>query len=361
MAPDFSSMFSALRAFVFPLIHFFDPALHAFLISSSVEPFYALSWIITWYSHDCRDVSTASRLFDAFLAAHPLLPLYMSVALVCHPVNRLSVLSVECEFASVHAALCSLPNNMMAIAEGGESVPAPPVDDSAPPALKAKGAVDYQDVLDKAISMMRAVPPRNLAALSSRYFLSRSRASRPSPHPSPDLSSIAMVRQPPAWCLSGSTPADWSLLLAHRARAGKSGKIVSKAGGVKVRHNGGGRQVLAFDDGTGGDKRLTMTTRRGGQKGKGGGDDGDDDDDARAKEADANADKARVASGEGEGEGAKDIVIRWTRELVEAAREKTSTRGGGAIFAISIAVGFISVLLVIARKNSQAAQITNTF
>ena len=45
-----------------------------------VQPYFALPWILTWFSHSLQDIDTVSRLFDLFLVSHPLLPLYMAGA-----------------------------------------------------------------------------------------------------------------------------------------------------------------------------------------------------------------------------------------------------------------------------------------
>jgi hypothetical protein len=47
-----------------------------------VEPYYAISWVLTWFAHDVDQWSTVTRLYDAFLAAHPMLCLYLAAALV---------------------------------------------------------------------------------------------------------------------------------------------------------------------------------------------------------------------------------------------------------------------------------------
>jgi len=121
MSSDFTSLILALRLLIFPMVHLFDPALHSFLRSSGVEPFFALSWVITWFSHDIRNIDTASRLADAFIASHPLLPMYVSVALMIHPECRKFILSTECDFPMVHSVLCSLPGKVMETETRGES------------------------------------------------------------------------------------------------------------------------------------------------------------------------------------------------------------------------------------------------
>ena len=45
-----------------------------------VQPYFALPWILTWFSHSLADVAVVSRMFDLFLVSHPLLPLYASAA-----------------------------------------------------------------------------------------------------------------------------------------------------------------------------------------------------------------------------------------------------------------------------------------
>ncbi|KAL6076913.1 TBC1 domain family member 20-like protein (Fragment), variant 2 [Balamuthia mandrillaris] len=74
---------------LFPLLSVIDPSTHQFLQQSGVEPYFALSWVLTWYSHDVHRWEVITRLFDAFLASHPLLPLYLAVVVssflfLCH-------------------------------------------------------------------------------------------------------------------------------------------------------------------------------------------------------------------------------------------------------------------------------------
>lgn len=112
MRANFLQLQSALRLILFPLIAVFDPEVHAQLYHADMEPYFCLSWIITWFSHDVRDTPLVKRLFDAFLVSHPLLPVYVSVAMILHSANRTSVLDAEFgDFASVHQALAHLPKN----------------------------------------------------------------------------------------------------------------------------------------------------------------------------------------------------------------------------------------------------------
>ena len=51
-----------------------------FLSRSEVGQVFALSWLITWYGHVLKDFSTIVRLYDFFLATHPLMPVYFGAA-----------------------------------------------------------------------------------------------------------------------------------------------------------------------------------------------------------------------------------------------------------------------------------------
>lgn len=116
MRSNFMQLQSALRLVLLPLIGAFDSQVHGFLADCEMEPYFALSWIITWFSHDIRDTNLVKRLFDAFLVSHPLFPMYLSVAMVLHPTNRMDVLSADWgDFSSVHQALTGLPKNSCSV------------------------------------------------------------------------------------------------------------------------------------------------------------------------------------------------------------------------------------------------------
>jgi hypothetical protein len=111
MRSNFIQLQVALRLILFPLLARFDPEVHAHLYYCDMEPFFALPWVITWFSHDIRDTALAKRLFDAFIVSHPLFPLYLSAAMILHPINRMEILNTDCDFASVHQTLAGLPKN----------------------------------------------------------------------------------------------------------------------------------------------------------------------------------------------------------------------------------------------------------
>ncbi len=47
---------------------------------SECQYYFSLSWLITWFSHDIADAECVNRLFDFFLASHPIMPVYYSSA-----------------------------------------------------------------------------------------------------------------------------------------------------------------------------------------------------------------------------------------------------------------------------------------
>lgn len=184
MNSDFKQLMTMIKMTLFPLIAFIDSELHDYLIASEVEPFFCLSWIITWFCHDVRDIGRASRYFDAFVASHPLLPLYVTTAMLIHPENRILLLSTECDFAEIHNALAKLPSMV-------------------PPEYENKDVHDYdQNLIDTGISIMAKVPPKRLTTLVSFYRKGIMKSFIDT------ASSIHMFKTPPAWCYSAAAPTE---------------------------------------------------------------------------------------------------------------------------------------------------------
>ena len=61
-----------------PLVAAADPPLGRHLVAAQLPPFYAISWTITWFAHNVPPAEVP-RLFDLFLASHPLMPMYLYV------------------------------------------------------------------------------------------------------------------------------------------------------------------------------------------------------------------------------------------------------------------------------------------
>jgi hypothetical protein len=245
MRPNFHNLQSALKLIVMPLIASFDSELHSHLFDCEMEPYFCLSWVITWFAHDIRDTELVKRLYDFFLVSHPLMSVYVSVAMIIHPLNRIEVLGADCDFACVHHALSNLPKNSSNVgwkylpgANGGGNGNAGYVtgdddDVSYDPSLQDDQSIDgdgsvlgmdgttslsrssgscctarvpFQELIDLSISLMHKIPPRNLINLAKRYhteitlqpLLAQS-------------SSIALLQPPPSWALASTVESDWVL------------------------------------------------------------------------------------------------------------------------------------------------------
>ncbi|VEU45194.1 unnamed protein product [Pseudo-nitzschia multistriata] len=108
---DFLRLQTGLKLILFPLLRTIDMEIHDHLLDADMEPFFCLSWILTWFAHDVRDTALVKRLFDAFLVAHPVLPVYAALAMITHPYNRQIILETDCDFAALHQCLASLPKH----------------------------------------------------------------------------------------------------------------------------------------------------------------------------------------------------------------------------------------------------------
>lgn len=48
------------------------------IFRAEVGTVFALSWLITWFGHVLSDFRHVVRLYDFFLACHPLMPIYFA-------------------------------------------------------------------------------------------------------------------------------------------------------------------------------------------------------------------------------------------------------------------------------------------
>jgi len=49
-----------------------------FQFRSEVGTMFCLSWLITWYGHVLSEFRHIVRLYDFFMACHPLMPIYLA-------------------------------------------------------------------------------------------------------------------------------------------------------------------------------------------------------------------------------------------------------------------------------------------
>ena len=117
MGPDLSKPLDLLQL-IYPLLRGSDPDLHKYMETSEVGTVFALSWFLTWFSHDLERLDTIARLFDFVLSSHPLSVVYIIVAMLRNVKSELKR-TVPCDMASLisylrdaPARICSKSNNM---------------------------------------------------------------------------------------------------------------------------------------------------------------------------------------------------------------------------------------------------------
>lgn len=246
---NFSQLQAALRLTLFPLLAKLDPGVHDHLYAAEMEPYFCLSWVITWFAHEIRDTDLVKRLFDVFMVSHPLMPIYMAVAMVIHPLNRREVLECECDFSLLHQCLTGLPKNSSMVGwkyrPGDGFVSDDEHDDgtvstdtmdnasmdtefllservggdreelntetnslisTALSSMEPPARVSFQELIDNALDLMRKIPPRKLLPLAARYY----------GHDEVELilqsaPSIKMLEPPADWALQSTAKADWFL------------------------------------------------------------------------------------------------------------------------------------------------------
>ncbi|XP_072487775.1 TBC1 domain family member 20 isoform X3 [Notamacropus eugenii] len=96
--------------YLMPIIDQVNPELHDFMQSAEVGTIFALSWLITWFGHVLSDFRHVVRLYDFFLACHPLMPIYFAAVIVLY--REQEVLDCECDMASVHHLLSQIPQDL---------------------------------------------------------------------------------------------------------------------------------------------------------------------------------------------------------------------------------------------------------
>jgi hypothetical protein len=260
LRPNFSHLQVALRLTIFPLIALMDPQVHEHLFHCDMEPFFALSWVITWFAHEIRDTDLVKRLFDAFLVSHPLFPIYLSIAMVCHPINREEILQTECDFALIHQTLTGLPKNSSMVGwkyrpgdgyvsddeeEGTVSTDTmdsaslegdvvlmqahltdeQPGEDDTQSLITHTGSLNslleppvripYQDLIDTAVGYMRRVPPRHLLQIACRYY-GKENVEQILLE---EAGEVSLLANPPSWTRAATAPADWVLKQQLRAES----------------------------------------------------------------------------------------------------------------------------------------------
>jgi hypothetical protein len=136
MQPSFDRLLPTLNLLL-PLLHQVDPDLGSLIDSAGIGPLFALPWVITWFSHDLKDLAVAARVFDACICCHESFSIYLCAAVVRH--RREALLSLGgCDAEAVLQQLVRIPK-----------------DHDLP----------FDTIICDAAEMMEALPPHRLAAL----------------------------------------------------------------------------------------------------------------------------------------------------------------------------------------------------
>ncbi|KAL8181448.1 UNVERIFIED_CONTAM: hypothetical protein K2H54_002187, partial [Gekko kuhli] len=96
--------------YLMPILQRESPQLHDFMLRAEVGTIFALSWLITWYGHVLSDFHHILRLYDFFLASHPLMAVYFAAAIVLY--REEEVLACNCDMPSVHQLLSHIPTDL---------------------------------------------------------------------------------------------------------------------------------------------------------------------------------------------------------------------------------------------------------
>jgi hypothetical protein len=92
---------------VWALLDHEDSALLNKLKSEGVMPYFSLSWVMTWVAHNITEWTLLLRVFDFFIAAHPLMPIYFVARLIMY--RREKVIAMN-EMPLIHTCLQAFPS-----------------------------------------------------------------------------------------------------------------------------------------------------------------------------------------------------------------------------------------------------------
>jgi hypothetical protein len=84
MQKDLSPVLDSL-SLLYPLLRFIDQAvLVNHFEEAQMAPFFMVPWVLTWFSHDCEDISCVLFVYDQIFLHHPLYIVYLSAFVVAY-------------------------------------------------------------------------------------------------------------------------------------------------------------------------------------------------------------------------------------------------------------------------------------
>jgi len=138
MGKDFSTV-TMILPLILEILKKVDLKLHDFLSSAMTEPFFATSWLITWFSHELKDIRKVARIYDGLITSHPLFCLYLCTAIVIY--FRDFIMQLQPDFADVHHFLTNIFK-------------------------ENEASIDFNKLIMKADRLMSALPPSRLKMLA---------------------------------------------------------------------------------------------------------------------------------------------------------------------------------------------------
>lgn len=174
--------------YLMPIIERVNPEVHDFMQQSEVGTVFALSWLITWFGHVLSDFRHVVRLYDFFLACHPLMPIYFAAVIVLH--REEEVLECECDMAMVHHLLSQIPQDLpyeTLISQAGDLFV------QFPPSELAKEAASHESMATTTFKDFELASTQRPDSV-----LRRRRRQKSGPVESPASSAVVAVAQPSA-------------------------------------------------------------------------------------------------------------------------------------------------------------------
>lgn len=240
MRKDFSCIHGMLKTVLFPLIDELDEDIHESLMISEIDESVVLPWIISWFSHDLQDANLSSRLFDFFIASHPLMPVYFAIAIIVNSQLKKQILNSDDDTASMYVTISSLLSKISNENGANPEDPCPSLtstgsfssvateetreeqvaNESYKIVDRIGGTINVQTLIDEAIEIMRKYPPGSLVSLSKRYYREMN-GEQPTLK---QITSIQMLKAAPQWSLVSKIPADW---VVRQRKRGKLKKLNS--------------------------------------------------------------------------------------------------------------------------------------
>ncbi|KAL8570500.1 hypothetical protein ACOMHN_034535 [Nucella lapillus] len=99
-----------LLDYIPPLIRRANPELLQYMEGAELGNVFCISWLLTWFGHVLSDIESILRIFDFFIACHPLMPVYVMGAVVLH--REKEIFGTVQEMPALYQLLNKVPDNL---------------------------------------------------------------------------------------------------------------------------------------------------------------------------------------------------------------------------------------------------------